>query len=67
MLPSLKPTVNQHYEVSARMERLYRLCDDLETALKDAERQRNLIAKLRSEAEAISRLFDGTIKRDPDK
>ena len=66
-MPSLKPIVDQHYEVSTRMERLYRLCDDLETALKDAERQRSLIAKLRSEAEAISRLFEGTVKRTPDK
>jgi hypothetical protein len=45
------------------MERLYRLCSDLEIALQDAERQRNLIAKLRREADEISRLFDRIVKK----
>jgi exoribonuclease R len=61
-VPSLKPTLDQHYEVSARMEQLYRLCSDLEIALQDAERQRNLIAKLRREADEISRLFESIVK-----
>ncbi len=63
VVSSLKPVVDQHYEVSTRMERLYRLCADLETALQDAERQRVLIARLRTEADAISKLFEGTVKR----
>ena len=44
------------------MEQLYRLCSDLEIALQDAERQRNLIAKLRREADEISRLFESIVK-----
>jgi hypothetical protein len=59
-VPSLKPTLDQHYEVSNGMERLYQLVADLETALQDAERQHTIIAKLRAQADAIVKLFEAS-------
>jgi len=60
IVPSLKPTLDHHYEVSTRMERLYQLVADLETALQDAERQHTIIANLRAQADAIVKLFEAS-------
>jgi hypothetical protein len=53
---------DQGPEFSALVERLYRLRADLETALQDAEDQRDLIAKLRAEAQAI---WESVERRSP--
>ena len=54
------PGLDHHYEVSARMKRLYELAADLETALQEAERQHDVIAKLRAQADAIMKMFEAS-------
>jgi hypothetical protein len=54
----LEPTRTVEPTVEPTVERLNELVSDLETALRDAERQRRLIANLRDEAAAIAQLFE---------
>ena len=57
-MPTLNAKVEPTVTVDPTVERLNELVSDLETALRDAERQRQLIANLRHEAAAIAQLFE---------
>ena len=50
---SLKPTLNANEDLAARVERIRALCDDLNKALGAADRQRELIAKMKVDADAV--------------
>ncbi len=50
---SLKPTLNEHDELTSRVERIRQLCENLTKALGDADRQRELIAKMKVDADAV--------------
>ena len=50
---SLKPTLDEHDELAARIERIRQLCSDLEKSLGAADRQRELLAKMKLDADAV--------------
>jgi hypothetical protein len=49
------PSINEaeRLELAARIERIRRLCENLDSALSGATEQRELIAKMRAEADAL--------------
>ena len=49
------PSINEaeRLELAARIERIRRLCEHLDTALNGANEQRELIAKMKLEADAL--------------
>lgn len=51
--PTLMPTLKENEELAARVERIRILCDDLNKALGAADRQRELIAKMKVDADAV--------------
>ena len=52
---ALKPTLVESLELTQRLERIRKLCDDLESARGAANDQRDLIARMKVEADAIHR------------
>jgi hypothetical protein len=53
----LRTALEEQQELAIRLERLRQLGADLESARLDGERQRQLIAKFRTEADALCKLF----------
>jgi hypothetical protein len=51
----LEPTLPDNLDLTRRLERIKKLCDDLETARGAANEQRDLIAKMKVEADAMRR------------
>lgn len=49
------PSINEaeRLELAARIERIRRLCENLDNALTGATEQRELIAKMKAEADAL--------------
>ena len=49
------PSINEaeRLELAARIERIRRLCENLDSALSGAIEQRELIAKMKAEADAL--------------
>ena len=50
---ALKPTLHENEELSVRIEQLRQLCGELDKALGAADRQRELIAKMKLDADAV--------------
>jgi hypothetical protein len=50
-----KLTLPDNVELAQRLERIRKLCDDLEAARGAANEQRDLIAKMKGEAAAVRR------------
>ena len=50
-----KPAINEieRQELAERIERIRRLCESLDSALSGASEQRELIAKMKAEADAL--------------
>ena len=63
----MKTALEEQQELAIRLERLHQLGADLESARLDGERQRQLIAKLRTEADALCKLFESDAGRSPRK
>lgn len=57
---SLKPSLDENVELSARVQRIRQLCDDLEKALGAADRQRELIARMKRDAEDVYKALTST-------
>jgi hypothetical protein len=50
---SLRPTLNETNELAQRIARIRRLCDDLGTALDSADKQRELLAQMKRDADDV--------------
>jgi hypothetical protein len=60
---AVKPTLDETAELTTRIERIRRLCAHLEEALEEAEHQRDLIARMKEEADVLYRHFDTPRRR----
>jgi hypothetical protein len=49
----IKPTLAETNEITQRIERIRRLCDDLSTALDSADKQRELLAQMKRDADDV--------------
>jgi hypothetical protein len=53
VMSSLRPSFNENLELTERVERIRKLCDDLEKALGAADRQRELISQMKRDADDV--------------
>ncbi len=58
---NLKPTLSEHNELTERIARIRRLCDDLSTALSSADTQRELIAQMKRDADDVYKVLTAKV------
>jgi ABC-type transporter Mla subunit MlaD len=50
---AIKQTLSETHDIAQRIERIRRLCDDLSTALDSADKQRELLAQMKRDADDV--------------